>query len=159
MGPEEIIMSFLASSSYSTLSKIPSRLMDSEENIRLDQLAKIGYIKTQPDLFPFDSEVMDVMTELVEDFEVFLHNGFTVSEARDICRLVYVPRVYLVQSGDISDTLVRDLSDDEVEKLVDNSLLTFFEYNGIDPEEDLNYNVAGIENTPEFEPFLERLKA
>lgn len=122
------------------------QLTEPEEEVTVDQLVALGILKSLSDLWPELGEFADAVAAFAEDFEILRFKGFTTVEAHETVQLIYAPRVYLIQGNHLSEAHVRGLNDEQIGQIVDDALLNFLKYEGVDPDDDLNYRVASLED-------------
>jgi hypothetical protein len=106
----------------------------------------LGILKSQGDLWPELGEFADAVASFAEDFETLHFKGFSTAEAHETVQFIYAPRVYLIRGNHLSEGHVRDLDDEQIRQIVDDALLNFLKYEGVDPDDDLNYLVSSLED-------------
>lgn len=152
------ITNFVSSIGGSTASQIInstfSRLENSGDEMTVDQAVAIGLLKSYGDLFPEFSEWLADISVFAQDYETLRHAGFSSGTAHEIASFIYSPRRYLIQNDYFEEEFVMRLDQDTIETIVDNSLREFLDLNGVSIDNDLEFDIAGMEGS---DPDLEEL--
>lgn len=145
-----VLESILASLSVQTGSKVwesaLEKLDQSDEQITAEELAGMAVLKSYGDIHPELGESVEASKAFVEDYETLRYAGVPGGEAYEIAQFIYMPRIYLVNSGLFDQEFVLELDEEHIEVIVENGLTVFLDSLGVSKSDDLVFDIAAVED-------------
>lgn len=155
MEPIVSVLGALGSSATKNLiESIMGKSTQMTNEVTVDEAIYLGLLKSRDVLLPRLFQPPNHEAALAEDFETLRYRGLSREEALKVVQLIYIPRILLIKKDYLRKETVLQLDEEQIEKIVDNSLRDYLHANQIDPIEDLNYRVGSIEEGDDIEEML-----
>lgn len=122
------------------------KLDQSDEQITAEELAGMAVLKSYGDLHPELGDSVEASKAFVEDYETLRYAGVPGGEAYEIAQFIYLPRMYLVNSGLLNEEFALNLDEDLIDVIVENGLTLFLDSLGVSKSDDLVFDIAAVED-------------